>query len=149
MTKFLPKMSNHNSVFFHKIYPMQPFFLMHTLFLDAGDLLSSQTKTWPISSTSLETQHWPGCLSLLPPFTRTWTIFLRNWIFAIEVDPLNLESQNRTLNIPVGLPSSPIKCLRQTSPGVRAGVMIGQTNKHTNRDYNFIYIDDEDNHSQS
>ena len=46
-------------------------------------------------------------LKVTPPFTRTWTIYRE--IFAIKVDPLNLESQNQTKNIPVGLSSSPIK----------------------------------------
>ena len=42
-------------------------------------------------------------------FTRIWTILPGNYIFFIQVDPLNLESQSQAENIPVGLPSSPIK----------------------------------------
>ena len=34
---------------------------------------------------------------------------LKNKIFAIKFNPLNLESQNQAKNIPVVLPSSPIK----------------------------------------
>ena len=43
------------------------------------------------------------------PFTHIWPILPGNYIFFIQVDPLNLESQSQAENIPVGLPSSPIK----------------------------------------
>ena len=36
----------------------------------------------------------------------------------MKADPLNSKSQNQAKNIPVGLPSSPLKNLRQTSQGV-------------------------------
>ena len=42
-------------------------------------------------------------------------------------------------NIPVGLPSSPIKILGKSVKGL--WVMIGQTKRQTNRDYNLTYID--------
>ena len=52
-------------------------------------------------------------------FNRTWTILPGNKIFAIKVDPLNLESQKQAKNIPVSLPSSQInQNLRQIGPGV-------------------------------
>ena len=60
----------------------------------------------------------PRLLKVTPPFTRTWTILPGNYIFAIEVDLLNIESQNQTKNISVVLPSSPIKKLRQIGQGV-------------------------------
>ena len=61
------------------------------------------------------------------------------FLFDINVETLNLESQNQAKNIPVVLPISPIKNLAKS---VQLGslVMIVQTNRQTNRDYNFIYI---------
>ncbi len=38
--------------------------------------------------------------------------------FAIKVDPLNLESQNQTKNIPVVLPRFPNQNLRQIGPAI-------------------------------
>jgi len=45
--------------------------------------------------------------------------FTRKLNFPYKVDPLNLESQNKTKNIPVVLPSSPIKILRQIGQEVQ------------------------------
>ena len=61
-------------------------------------------------------------------------------MFAITVDPLNLESQNQAKNILVVLPNSPIK-IRGKS--VQEFLSYDRTNKktikQTKRDYNFIY----------
>ena len=51
----------------------------------------------------------------LPAFERT--IIQENWIFAIWVDSLNVESQNQAKNILVGLPNSPIKILGKSVQG--------------------------------
>ena len=61
--------------------------------------------------------------------------------FRIKVDSLNLESQNQAKNISVVHPSSPIKIWDKS---VTRGywVMIGQTNRQTNKDYNYTYIYD-------
>ena len=48
--------------------------------------------------------------------------------FPIKVDPINLESQNQAKNIPVVLPSSPIKTWGKLVQGF-IRTMIGQTNK--------------------
>ena len=58
---------------------------------------------------------------------------------VIKVDPLNLESQNQAKNIPVGLPSSPIKIWGKSVQGFRSYERtIKQTDRQANRDYNFI-----------
>ena len=54
-------------------------------------------------------------------------------VFAVKVDPLNLESQNEAKNFPEVLPRSPIKIWVKS---VLQVPMIGQTNRY----YNFIYI---------
>ena len=95
--------------------------------------------------TSLGTQRCPGYSKLLPPFTRTWTILSGNKIFAIKVDLLNLESQNQAKNISVGLPISPIKIWGKSVQGFLSYDRTNkqtdwQTDRLTNRDYNFIYI---------
>ena len=59
-----------------------------------------------------------------------------NWKSWVE--PLNLESQNQAKNILVDLPSSQIKIWRKS---VQGSLSYDRTNKKTNRDYNFIYID--------
>ena len=49
------------------------------------------------------------------------------------------QSQNQAKNIPVGLLSSTNQNLKQIGPGVPELWSDEQTNKQTNRDYNFIY----------
>ena len=51
-------------------------------------------------------------------------------MFAIEVDPLNLESQNQVMNISVGLPTSPIKIWRKS---VKGFLISDRTHKQTDR----------------
>ena len=63
--------------------------------------------------------------TVYPPFT----------ILAIfSVDPLNLESQNKAKNILMDLLSYPIKIWGKSEKGL-------WSEKHKNRDYNFIYMD--------
>ena len=50
--------------------------------------------------------------------------------FAIKVFPLNLESQNQAKNIPVDLPSSPIKIWGKSVQGF---LSYDRTKKQTNR----------------
>ena len=58
-------------------------------------------------------------------------------MFAIKVDPFNLESQNQVM----GLPTSPIKIWRKSVQGFLISDRTHkQTDRQTNRDYNFIYI---------
>ena len=59
-------------------------------------------------------------------------------MFAIKVDLLNLESLNKVKNIPLGLPVPRYKFEENRSSG--SWVIIGQTNRQTDRDYNFIHI---------
>ena len=47
-------------------------------------------------------------------------------IFAIKVDPLNLEPLNQAKNIPVSFPSSPIR-----GPSVQGFLSYEQTNRQT------------------
>ena len=61
-------------------------------------LPGSPIKCWGKSvhefmSYDLTNKQTENTTLLLPPCTRTWTIIIGNWIFAIKVDPLNLESQ--------------------------------------------------------
>ena len=58
-----------------------------------------------------------------------------NQIFLIQFkfNQLNLEYSNQAKNIPVGLPSSPIKLVKRFTS-------YDRTYKQTNRDYYFIYI---------
>ena len=75
-------------------------------------------KTWILFKTSLGTQRCPGYWKLLRRLPALELILPGNYIFAIEVDLLNIEFQNQTKNISVVLPSSPIKNLRQIGPEV-------------------------------
>ena len=59
-------------------------------------------------------------------------------MFAIKVDPLNLEFKKKVKNIPVDLPSYPIKIWGKS---VKGFLSYDLTNKQTNRDYNFIHRD--------
>ena len=69
----------------------------------------------------------------------TLTILPGNKIFAIKVDPLNLESRNQAKNIPLAFPSSPIKIWGKSFQGFLSYYRTNkQTNKQTNSDYNFI-----------
>ena len=54
-----------------------------------------------MDSYSLGTQRFP--------FMVTPGVLPGNLIFAIKIEPPNLESQNQAKNIPVVIPSSPIK----------------------------------------
>ena len=65
------------------------------------------------------------------PFTRTLAVFSRKKIFAIKVDPLNLESQNQAKNIPIAAPRFPNQTLRQIGPGVPELWSDKQTNRQT------------------
>ena len=56
----------------------------------------------------------------------------------MKVDPRNLESQNKAKNIFVVFPSFPIKIWGKSVQGFPS---FDRTNKQTNRDYYFIYID--------
>ena len=58
--------------------------------------------------------------------------------FAIKVDPLNLDSQSQANNIPLVVPSSPIKIWGKS---VLRFIRYDRAYKQTNRDYNFIYWD--------
>ena len=59
-----------------------------------------------------------------------------NEIFAIKVDPHNLESINPAKNITVGLQSSPTKIWGKS---VKGFLSYDRTNIQTNINYNFIY----------
>ena len=67
-----------------------------------------------------------------------YTIFAWELNFLFKSQPiLNLKSQNQTKNIPVVLPSYPIKIWGKS---ILEFLSYDLTNQQTNRDYNFIYI---------
>ena len=91
-----------------------------------------------IFNPALGTQRCPDYSKLLPPLTRAWSKIKSSAIFLLKVDLLNLESQNQTNNIPVGLPSSPIKIWGKS---VQSFLSYDRTNKKISNKYNFIFKD--------
>ena len=74
---------------------------------------------------------------LTQPFTRTWSTLQGNLIFAIKVDPLNLESQNRLRIFSwLILSSSPIKIYGKSVQGF---LSYDQTKKQTDKQRSQLY----------
>ena len=63
--------------------------------------------------------------------------FTRKLTFATKVDPLNWDSQAQTNNIPLALPSSPIKIWGKSVYGIKS---YDRTYKQTNRQTDILYI---------
>ena len=82
--------------------------------------------------TSLGTQRCQGYLNCYSYRFPALKLFYRETKFSLVKlnRPLNLESQNQTKNIPVGLPSSQIKIWRQLVQGF---LNFDRTNKQTDK----------------
>ena len=61
----------------------------------------------------------PGAAQVTHSYYRHLPALGRNYIFAIKVNPIDLKLCNQAKNIPMGLPSSPIKMLGKSVQGFR------------------------------